>query len=329
MSVQHQSRSPTPGTTSRRDFVKLTSSALAAGVLGGAARPAHAQPLLHTVSDDWNGVLVDLSVCVGCRKCEWACRKANGFGDGEPIDAYEDTSVFGQTRRTEADRFTVVNRFFPDDAGGGPVYAKKQCMHCFEPACASACLVGAFRKTPEGPVLYDSSVCIGCRYCMMACPFGVPAYTYDNALAPEVRKCTMCFERITKEGKRPACVEMCPVEALTFGKRSELVGIARQKMADHPGRYVDHIYGEHEAGGTCWLYISPVPFDQVGFRTDVGTTPYPELTKGFLSAVPMVLVMWPALLMGAYAFTEHRKRLSGAGDGAPSAPDQSEEAGHG
>ena len=319
---QTDTRSPTP---SRRDFVKLTTGALTAGVIGGAARPARGQPLLHTVSDEWKGVLVDLTVCVGCRKCEWACRQENEFGDGEPIDAYEDTSVFERTRRTEADRFTVVNRFFPDGAGGGPVYAKKQCMHCFEPACASACLVSAFRKTPEGPVLYDPSVCIGCRYCMMACPFGVPAYTYDNALAPEVRKCTMCFERITEEGRRPACVEMCPVEALTFGKRSELLRLAQQKIAQHPDRYVDHIYGENEAGGTCWLYLSPVPFDQVGFRTDVGTTPYPELTKGFLSAVPLVLVMWPALLMGAYAFTEHRKRLAGADNGAPSAPVPTEE----
>jgi ferredoxin len=182
-------------------------------------------------------------------------------------------------------------------------------MHCFEPACASACLVAAFRKTPQGPVVYDESVCIGCRYCMIACPFGLPAYTYDNPTSPVVRKCTMCFERIAREGGRPACAEICPVEAITFGRRSELLEIARERIARDPDRYVDHVYGEREAGGTCWLYISGVPFEQVGFPANVGTTPYPELTKGFLSAVPLVLTIWPALLMGAHAFTRHRDAL--------------------
>jgi Fe-S-cluster-containing dehydrogenase component len=265
---------------------------------------------VNRVSDDWVGVLVDLTLCVGCRKCEWACREANGLAVDEPIVAYEDESVFEKRRRPDAEQLTVVNRNTPEENGGVPVHVKTQCMHCFEPACASACLVSAFRKTPEGPVVYDPSVCIGCRYCMVACPFGMPAYTYDNPTSPVVRKCSMCFERITAEGGRPACVEMCPVEALTFGKRSEMLALARRKMAAEPGRYVDHIYGEREAGGTCWLYLSSVPFDQVGFKTNVGNTPYPELTKGFLSAVPLVLVLWPALLMGAYAFTRNREKLA-------------------
>ena len=151
---------------------------------------------------------------------------------------------------------------------------------------------------------------MGCRYCMVACPFGMPAYTYDNPTSPVIRKCTMCFERIAREGGRPACAEICPVEAITFGRRKDLIALARRRIAEEPDRYVDHIYGEHEAGGTCWLYLSPVPFEEIGFRTDLGTTPYPELTKGFLSAVPLVLMMWPALLMGAYAFTKRRERLA-------------------
>ena len=185
-------------------------------------------------------------------------------------------------------------------------------MHCFEPACASACLVAAFRKTPEGPVLYDESVCLGCRYCMMACPFNMPAYTYDEPFSPVVKKCTMCFERIKEEGGVPACAAMCPVEAITFGKRSDLVALARKKIKAHPDKYVDHIYGEREAGGTCWLYIADRPFEELGFRADVGTVAYPELTKGFLSAVPLVLTIWPALLMGAYAFTKRREELARA-----------------
>lgn len=294
--------------TDRRGFLKR------AGVVGAAAvvgpKGAQATPV-RRVSDAWMGMLTDLTLCVGCRKCEWACQDANGL-PSQPIGAYEDKSVFEHKRRTDADNFTVVNRYPPAVPGGHPVDVKKQCMHCFEPACASACLVAAFRKTPEGPVLYNEDVCIGCRYCMIACPFYVPAYSYDDPYSPAIRKCTMCFERITKEEKVPACAEICPEEAIIFGKRSDLLELARAKILRDPGKYVEHIYGEHEAGGTCWLYVSPKPFEELGFRSDVGPTPYPELTKGFLSAVPLVLTIWPAALMGVYAFTKRREELAQA-----------------
>ena len=266
---------------------------------------------LQRVSSEWLGVLTDLSLCVGCRKCEWACKEANGLPN-QLIQAYEDKSVFARKRRTDGQNFTVVNRYPPVEPEGNPVDVKTQCMHCFEPACASACLVAAFRKTPEGPVLYDEDVCIGCRYCMIACPFFIPAYTYDDPFTPKVRKCTMCFERMTQEGDVPACAKICPEEAISFGRRSDMLALARDKINRNPGRYVDHIYGEYEAGGTCWLYVSPKPFEELGFRADVGTTPYPQLTKAFLSSVPLVLIMWPALLMGAYAFTQRREELAAA-----------------
>ncbi|MCP3905259.1 MAG: 4Fe-4S dicluster domain-containing protein [Planctomycetes bacterium] len=297
---------------SRRAFLRRASVIGAATAVGASATSAHGAGSVQRVSDDWMGVLVDLSLCVGCRKCEWACRKANELAHDEPIDAYEDDSVFEDRRRPSADQLTVVNRHTPAATDGAPVHVKTQCMHCFEPACASACLVGAFTKTPEGPVVYDSSACIGCRYCMVACPFGMPAYTYDNPTSPVVRKCSMCFERIAKEGGRPACVDTCPVEALTFGKRSDLLALARSKIKSEPEKYVDHVYGEHEAGGTGWLYLSPAPFEQIGFNTNIGNTPYPALTKGFLSIVPLIVTLWPALLMGAYAFTKHRERQSAA-----------------
>jgi len=269
-------------------------------------------------------MLTDLTLCVGCRKCEWACKDANELPNQQPLEAYEDTSVFERERRTDAENFTVVNRYPPVEPGGNPVDVKKQCMHCFEPACASACLVAAFRKTPEGPVLYNENVCIGCRYCMIACPFQVPAYTYDDPYTPKVMKCTMCFEKITQEGGVPACAKICPEEAITFGKRSDLITLAREKITHNPGKYVEHIYGEYEAGGTCWLYISPKPFEELGFRADVSATPYPELTKGFLSSVPLVLTIWPALLMGAYAFTRRREELAKSAE-AKQPPTRSEE----
>jgi Fe-S-cluster-containing dehydrogenase component len=293
--------------TNRREFLKLAGMAGLTSVAG--VKTAGAEPL-RRISDDWVGMLMDLTLCVGCRKCEWACKDANALPNLQPIEAYEDKSVFERERRTDVENFTVVNRYPAPEAGKNPSYVKKQCMHCNEPACASACLVAAFRKTPEGPVLYNEDVCIGCRYCMLACPFSVPAYTYDDPYSPAVRKCTMCFERVTKEGTVPACAKICPEEAITFGKRSDLITLARHKISSNRDNYVDHIYGEHEVGGTCWMYISDRPFEGVGFRADLGTTPYPELTKGFLSAVPLVLIMWPALLMGAYAFTRRREELA-------------------
>jgi Fe-S-cluster-containing dehydrogenase component len=225
-------------------------------------------------------------------------------------------SVFDQSRRTDADNFTVVNRYEPRQPDGQPIYVKTQCMHCNEPACASACPVAAIRKTAEGPVIYEASRCMGCRYCVMACPFSMPAYTYDEPYAPLVRKCVMCYQTITQEGGVPACARICPVEAITFGKRDKLLALAREKIRSHPDRYVDHIYGEHEVGGTSWLYLAPRSFDELGFRTDLGTRAYPELTAGFLSVVPLVVSMWPIVLLGLYGLTGHRK------EPPPVSPDQ-------
>ena len=152
-------------------------------------------------------------------------------------------------------------------------------MHCNDPACASACIVSAFEKQEIGAVTYDSWRCMGCRYCMVACPFQVPAYEYDNALTPQVRKCTFCFERISKEGGVPACVEICPPQCLTFGRRSELLELAHRT---HPqatrAAYVNHVYGEHEVGGTSWLYLSSVPFEELGFPK-LGDAAPPRITE--------------------------------------------------
>jgi len=173
----------------------------------------------------------------------------------------------------------------------------------------SACFVAAYTKTPEGAVTYDASVCVGCRYCIVACPFNVPTYEYDEALEPKVMKCTMCHPRLL-EGKLPGCVDACPQEALVFGKREDLIALARERIRKNPDRYVDHIYGEREMGGTNWLYISGTPFEEIGFRTDLGTTPAPEFTSGALSSVPIIMAVWPALLGGVYAMTRSKERVA-------------------
>jgi Fe-S-cluster-containing dehydrogenase component len=252
------------------------------------------------------GVLFDAVKCVGCRICETACKQVNELP--EPEKPFEDLSVLDNTRRTDAGAFTVVNRYAPAGATG-PVFRKTQCNHCLEPACASACFVKAFQKSRLGPVDYNASVCVGCRYCMIACPFEIPAYEYEKALTPRVRKCTMCHPRL-EEGKLPGCVEACPMEALVFGKREDLLKIARERIRAYPNKYIDHVYGEHEMGGTSWLYISSVPFSEIGLREDLGTTPAPKLTKGALSVVPMVTGLWPMLLVGLYAVNKRKNRIA-------------------
>jgi formate dehydrogenase iron-sulfur subunit len=215
--------------------------------------------------------------------------------------------VLDNRRRTTSKAYTVVNQ--TPGSGSGPVFLKNQCNHCLEPACASACFVKAFTKTREGAVVYDASVCVGCRYCMIACPFEIPTYEYDSAFSPRIMKCTMCHPRVL-EGKLPGCVESCPTEALVFGKRDDLLKIARQRITRHPGKYVDHIYGEREMGGTSWLYLSGEPFETIGMRMDLGVTPAPELTAGALGAVPMVVGLWPVLLTGIYAMTKRKDKIA-------------------
>lgn len=249
------------------------------------------------------GMLTDLTACVGCRSCEKACNEANKLP--RPSAPFDDASVFNDKRRPDAKAYTVVNRYADPKDKNKFIYRKMQCNHCNEPACATACPIHAYNKTPEGPVVYNENLCFGCRYCMTACPFYVPAYDYDSALEPKIVKCTMCYGRV-KTGGIPACAEACPMGAITFGKRNDLLKLAREKISKSPDRYIDHIYGEQEVGGTSWLYISGVPFEHLGFPTNLPKRPLLEETKGFLSAVPLVFTVWPALFGMCYAALRHR-----------------------
>ncbi len=201
----------------------------------------------------------------------------------------------------------------------------RRCLHCLEPACASACPTTALERQSDGPVTYDANKCIGCRYCIWACPWGVPTAEWDS-LAPKIQKCTHCADRsdqplpaarngqalTDEESKRyrekivtPACVKACPADCLRFGTREEMLQEAHNRISAHPEKYVDHIYGEKEAGGTSVLYLSSVPFDKLGFP-DVGTKPYPGLSRMALHAVPPAVIAVGALLGSAYAFLKRR-----------------------
>lgn len=265
---------PAPTDTSRRGFLKA-GAVLTALTVGGKALASGGADGASKLSPGRMGVLVDLTRCVGCRRCEWACSDANANPHGT-LEECDDQSVFATLRRPRTDQFCVVNATRNPKADPSPtdppIFTKVQCMHCEYPPCVSACLVGAMEKSPEGPVTYDASKCIGCRYCMMACPFERLSYEYDRRFTPRVRKCELCVHR-TREGKIPACVEICPVEALQYGKREDLLRIAHERIAAHPDRYVDRVYGETEGGGTSWLYLSARPFEQL---VDVGLPRLPD-----------------------------------------------------
>jgi Fe-S-cluster-containing dehydrogenase component len=283
----------------RRGFIKI--AAVTAGAAGAASVSA-ASP--HAEGTDGPGVLVDTTLCVGCRACEAACAEKN-----ELPAPPESDDVMLERRDTAPQVFTVVNRAEKDD--GTVRFAKKQCMHCLAPGCASACPVRAMDKTPEGPVVYDASKCMGCRYCMVACPFDVPKYEYDS-WKPRVRKCSFCADRQAK-GLKPACTEVCPSGALTFGPRSKMLELAKTRIYTNPGKYVQHVYGEHEAGGTSWLYITDIDLGKLALRTDVPEKDIPSLVSGALSAPPFVMTLWPPLLMGLYAFSRRRDAAEGEG----------------
>lgn len=241
------------------------------------------------------GVLVDTTRCVGCRKCEAACNRINADLPRQAESAFNDISVFNRRRRMDAGSYTIVNRY-PGPTPGKEVFAKFQCMHCLKPACVSACIVGALKREVDGTVVYDAQKCIGCRYCMVACPFQVPAYEYKNAFTPQVRKCTFCLEKRRKEGGAPACVEACPMEVMSFGPRGRLVKLAEERIRSNPGRYVNQIYGANEVGGTAWMYLASLPFQRIDLPV-LGYAPVPVYTE----PVQHAIFKWFLPPLGLYA----------------------------
>jgi len=275
----------------RRGFFKvlgLTGVSLAIG------KKLNATPKFES-DVEFHGILYDSARCVGCQSCEFACAEANGLP--EPKDSPDP----GVVRETDETRRSVINCY---NTSKGEVYVKRQCMHCNEPACVAACLTQAMYKTKEGPVIWRGDKCMGCRYCMVSCPFNIPKFEYHSP-NPKIEKCTMCFENKLQNGEMPACVENCPNEALLYGARRELIQEARRRIYEKPDVYTDHIYGEHEAGGTGWLYLTPVPSEELGLNTSIQTASYPALTKGFLYSVPTVFVLMPALLLGIHQATKN------------------------
>ena len=277
----------------RRGFLKTSL------VVGGTVMTANkARAQEKHDPDEFVGVLVDTTRCIGCRSCEVACAEEHDLFVPDVLN----DGAFSEFRKTSDKQWTVVNKF---ETEKGDIFVKRQCMHCYQAACATACPTEAMKQTQGGPVVWRGNKCIGCRFCMISCPFDMPKFEY-NEWNPKLQKCSMCFERLA-EGQQPACVKACPTDALMFGSRLKNLEVARHRIYSHPDKYVHHIYGEHEVGGTGYIYLSAVPFEQLGFRTDLGNRPYPEYTKEFLYAVPMILFGVPAFLLGINALADNNK----------------------
>lgn len=282
----------------RRDFLKI----LGTVAVGSSIHPKKIwakEP--EADKKEFYGILVDTTRCIGCRYCERACAEANGLPVPD-ISEKKNEEIFKTRRDTSPTQYTVVNKY---ETEKGIIYVPRRCMHCNQPGCVAACLVKAMRKRETGQVTWDLN-CIGCRLCMISCPFDIPKFEYDKAI-PKIQKCNLCFDRF-KNGLMPACVEACPTETFTFGTRREIIEEAKRRIKNNPDKYYPYIYGEYEVGGTSHIYLSAVSFEKIGFSMNLGYEVYPKYTTGFLYAVPFIFILWPLAMLGFRKATESRTK---------------------
>ena len=282
---------------SRRDFLKVAGAGTAAACMARLMPGGTTAALASRENGPTFGMLIDLTRCTGCNSCALACKTSNGLPEPD---------VAPSALSSEAFTFVDQRQITAPDGQSATRFVKRQCMHCLDAACVAACPAAAMTKSKEGPVTYRADVCLGCRYCQLACPFEVPRFEWDDGVTPEISKCWLCNERL-KEGQKPACAEACPTGALRFGLRSALLAQAHGQINSHPDRYVDHVFGEHEVGGTSMLYLSDVPFDQLGFPVNLPHTAPPEETEKIMSKLPLVIGGVATVMTGSAVYT-HRQR---------------------
>jgi formate dehydrogenase iron-sulfur subunit len=276
--------------------------------------------------------LVDTTLCIGCRACQVACKQANE-NEAEKTTFFAKEGGFQNPADLSPNTYSLVTfNELVDELGELKwIFARRQCMHCVEPSCESACIVGALTRTPEGAVVYDKDKCIGCRYCMVACPFGIPTFEWDKQI-PYITKCEFCTDRqadttapdtlndvaLSDESKsrhviaqtKSACSSVCPTGAIKFGDRDQLLLEGNARISASPKKYVDHIFGEEEVGGTGWLYLAAVPFKDLGFPQNLGKRSYPSYTQAAKDAVAPIVLGVGAALSGIYWFTRRKNDVA-------------------
>ena len=238
------------------------------------------------------GMLYDVTQCVGCGSCYNACKEQNKLP--------ETNKDFLKDHLSDK-TYTVVEQY-------GEHFSRKNCMHCEEPACVSVCPVGAFEKTPLGPVVYDADKCIGCRYCMQACPHSIPRYEWSKT-SPRVRKCIMCSDRLKKD-MPTACSEACPAGATIFGDLEDLKIEAKKRLKENPNTYYQHIYGLEEAGGGNILILSPEPFEKLGYTPHLSNKPMPAITHQIMEKIPTVVSVGGVFLGSMFWLTKRKNAVA-------------------
>ncbi len=271
----------------RRDFLKASLGGGAALLgAGNAEARGNLEPTEEAI-----GMLYDSTLCIGCKACVSKCKEVNGM----PPTPLGDETAWDSAYDLSAQTLNVIKVYsdgegeLKDAVENGYAFEKRSCMHCVDPGCVSVCPVTAMRRHPKtGIVTHHPDACIGCRTCMVGCPYNVPQFDYDNPFG-EIHKCQMCnqagVERIDK-GQMTGCAEACPTGATLFGSRKALLEEAKRRMTLKPGEiynyprgdvrspdshhekavpeYRQHVWGEKEAGGTNVLHISSIPFDKLG-----------------------------------------------------------------
>ena len=277
-------------TVSRRDFLKMAGLGVSGAVVASTPLPVSAKAVN---AENSAAMLYDATLCVGCRACQVACKQRSSLpAEKDPMGLYEAPVDLS------ASTWTLI-KLYRDDIQSS--FVKNQCMHCVDPACVSVCPVAALEKLENGPVVYHGERCIGCRYCMAACPFGIPKSEWDKSL-PLIQKCDFCAD-LQAKGEEPVCGAACPTGALTYGKRGLMLEVAHDRLKSGRG-YVQQVYGENEVGGTSMLYISGVRFDKLGFPA-LKNESLPEITWPYMAAVPWVVGIVASLSTAIY-FRTHR-----------------------
>jgi Fe-S-cluster-containing dehydrogenase component len=281
--------------------------AVAAMVAPSADAEEH--PAHPIAPPDAVAMLYDSTVCTGCKACMPACNEANGL----PADSLLSGGIWDMPTDLNSKTKNII-QLYQEPGGRKPegqapegqefAFVKRQCMHCLDPACVTGCPFGALEKGQWGAVTWNSSLCIGCRYCEVACPFEVPKFEWDK-WNPKIVKCEFCYDQRLVEGKEPACTAVCPTGAVVFGKRVDLLAKAKDRIAASPDKYFERrVYGEHEAGGTQVLYLSGVAFDKIGLPKLASTSLGHYATK-----VTSVIYKWlsgPILMAGVLGFVIKR-----------------------
>jgi formate dehydrogenase iron-sulfur subunit len=237
-------------------------------------------------------MVYDATKCVGCKACQVACKRWNKL----PPESTEGQELYESPLGLSATTWTLI-KVRESTEGKTPAwpFIKYQCMHCTQASCVSVCPTGAAAHHGEY-VLIDQTWCIGCGYCVEACPFDVPHLGEPKSTA---RKCTFCIDRVT-QGQWPACAEACPVGALSFGPRAELLAAAKERVQTlrNNGTPQAHLYGETELGGLGYMCILPEPASLYGlpdaprFATMnvLGQWLSGLVTAGVIAAVPLWLL---------------------------------------